>query len=198
MGKKKVEALVDGGKASAGPPLGPALGPLKVNIGKVIEEINRKTAALAGMKVPVKVIVDESDKSFEIEVGTPPISALIKKEISLKKGSREAGLTRVADLTTEQAKKIAKAKFGSDEEPYVKQVEGTCRSMGITVGKGALSEEEKEKAEQMMKTKAAAPAAAPAAEAAEGEAKPEAGEKKPEGGKKPEGEKKPEGKKGKK
>ena len=184
MGKKTIDALVDGGKASAGPPLGPALGPLGVNIGKVIEEINKKTADLAGMKVPVKVIVDESDKSFEIQVGTPPISALIKKELSLKKGSREPGLTRVADLTKDQIKKIARSKFGSDEESYVRQVEGTCRSMGITVGEGPITDEEKKKIEEMMKAKAAAPAAAAAeGEAKEGEAEAketEEGEKKEE------------------
>ena len=72
-----VEALVDGGKASAGPPLGPALGPKGVNIGQVIAEINRKTKAFDGMKVPVKILIND-DKSFEIKVGTPPVSALIK------------------------------------------------------------------------------------------------------------------------
>ena len=75
---EKVEALVEGGKASAGPPLGPALGPMGVNIGEVINQINEKTKDFKGMKVPVIVIID--GKNFKIKVGTPPISAMIKKE----------------------------------------------------------------------------------------------------------------------
>ena len=72
--KEKVEALVDGGKASAAPPLGPALGPMGVNIGQVIAEINKKTDAFKGMKVPVTVLIDKETKEFSIEIGTPPTS----------------------------------------------------------------------------------------------------------------------------
>ena len=64
MAKKTVDALVEAGKATAGPPLGPALGPMGVNIGQVISEINKKTSEFKGMQVPVKVIIEESDKSF--------------------------------------------------------------------------------------------------------------------------------------
>ena len=84
MGELKV--MVDGGKASAGAPLGPALGPTGVNIGQVVAKINEKTAAYTGMKVPIKVIINR-DKSFEIEVGSPPISALIIKEAGVQKGA---------------------------------------------------------------------------------------------------------------
>ncbi len=78
MGKKQiVEALVEGGKASAAPPLGSSLGPLKVNIGLVVSQINDKTKDFKGMKVPVKVIVDLDSKEFTIEIGTPPASQLI-------------------------------------------------------------------------------------------------------------------------
>ena len=66
-----VEAMVEGGKATAGPPLGPALGPKGVNIGQVVAKINEQTKAFAGMKVPIKVIIND-DKSFEIKVGIPP------------------------------------------------------------------------------------------------------------------------------
>ena len=72
-----VEVLVDGGKATAGPPLGPALGPKGVNAAQVVAQINEKTKSFAGMKVPVKVLIND-DKSFEIKVGTPPMAALIK------------------------------------------------------------------------------------------------------------------------
>jgi len=79
-----VEALVPGGKASAGPPLGPALGPLGVNVAQVVAKINEQTKDLNGMQVPVKVIV-KSRTEFEIEVGTPPTSALIIKRWVLRK-----------------------------------------------------------------------------------------------------------------
>ena len=92
-----VEALVDAGKASAGPPLGPSLGPSGVNVKEVIDQINSKTKDMEGMQVPVKVKV-EDDKSFTIEVGTPPASSLIKQILNLEKGSGEAGSVVAADL----------------------------------------------------------------------------------------------------
>ncbi len=150
MPKQTIEAMVEGGKASAGPPLGPALGPAGVNIQAVIAEINEKTKDMAGMKVPIKVIVNE-DKSFRVEVGTPPISALILKELGLQKGSGQAGKERIGDLTIEQAKKIARIKFGSDDQSALNQVIGSARSMGISVGKGEVTEEERRAAEEARK-----------------------------------------------
>ncbi|MCD6127665.1 MAG: 50S ribosomal protein L11 [Methanomicrobia archaeon] len=136
MAKTTVETLVDGGKASAGPPLGPALGPLGVNIGKVIEEINRKTKDFEGMKVPVKVIVDEK-KNFEIVVGTPPTSSLILKELNLEKGAQKPGSEVVGDLSIEKVLKIAKMKregmLSEKIESNVKEVLSTCLSVGVTV-----------------------------------------------------------------
>ena len=171
MPKQTIEALVEGGRASAGPPLGPALGPAGVNIQQVIATINEKTRDMAGMKVPVKVIVND-DKSFEIEVGTPPISALILKELGMKKGSEEAGKKRIGDLSVEQAKKIARVKFGNDDQNSLNQVEGSARSMGITVGKGAVTEEEKKAYEEAKKAEEEEKAAAEAEKAAV-EEKPE-------------------------
>ncbi|MBI2133514.1 50S ribosomal protein L11 [Candidatus Woesearchaeota archaeon] len=137
MAKQTVAALVEGGKATAGPPLGPALGPAGVNIGQVIAEINRKTASFKGMQVPIKVIVESSDKSFEVTVGTPPASALIVKEANIEKGSGNPLLDKVADLKIEQIIKIAKMKedslLGSSLREKVKQIVGTCNSMGILV-----------------------------------------------------------------
>jgi len=157
MGKVTVDALVDGGKATAGPPIGNQLGPLKVNTMQIVKDINEKTKELAGMKVPVKIIVDTETKKYTISVGTPPISALIKKEIGLDKGSGESGKIRAGDLTMEQVKRIAKAKFQSDDTAHVNQVIGSARSMGVTVGKGAITAEEKKLAEaekQRMKAEA--------------------------------------------
>ncbi len=131
-----VEALVDGGKASAGPPLGPALGPKGVNIGQVIAAINEKTKAFTGMKVPVKVIIDEK-KNFEIKVGTPPTTALIKSELGLKSGSSNTRTDKVGNLTLDLAKKIADMKqddlIGADLKARVMEISGTCVSMGITI-----------------------------------------------------------------
>jgi large subunit ribosomal protein L11 len=84
MGQKTVEALIDGGKATPAPPLGPSLSVFKVNIGKIIQDINDKTKVYEGMKVPVKIIVDEQTKEYKIEIGTPPVSSLIRKELGLK------------------------------------------------------------------------------------------------------------------
>jgi large subunit ribosomal protein L11 len=133
----KIDALVEGGKASAGPPLGPALGPAGVNIGQVVSMINEKTKAFDGMKVPVSVLVDPSTKSFEIKVGTPPASALILKELGIEKGSGEASTNFVGNLTVEQAVKVASMKkdsiLASDAKAAVMEIAGTCVSMGITI-----------------------------------------------------------------
>ena len=84
---KVVESLVNGGQATAGPPLGPALGPLGVNVLSIVNKINEMTNQYAGMKVPVKIIVDTETKSFEVSVGIPTTSALIVSELGVKKGS---------------------------------------------------------------------------------------------------------------
>ena len=132
-----IEALVDGGKASAGPPLGPALGPLGVNIMQVINTINEKTKEFDGMKVPVKVAVDPKTKNFEVTVGTPPASSLILNELGLEKGSGKASSHKVGNLTVDQAIKIAKMKYdnllGNDLKMKTKEIIGTCISMGVTV-----------------------------------------------------------------
>ncbi len=132
-----IEALVEGGKATPGPPLGPALGPLGVNIGEIIKTINEKTKDFDGMKVPVKVKVNPKTKAFEISIGTPPVSALVLAEIGIDKGSG-ARLDSVAgNLTIEQAAKIARMKtdslLGNDMKARVKEVVGSCVSMGVTV-----------------------------------------------------------------
>ena len=137
MKKQTVEALVDGGKATAGPPLGPALGPLGLNLNQVINAINEKTSAFDGMKVPIKLIVDSETKQFEVKVGTPPVSALVLKELGIEKGAQTPGEEIVGDITLEQIKKIAHIKMENmlsyKESAAVKEVLGTCVSMGVTV-----------------------------------------------------------------
>ena len=137
MGKQTVEALIEGGKATAAPPLGPALGPTGLNIGEVVAEINKKTADMKGMQVPIKVILDDETKEFTIEVGTPPAAALIKKEAGIDKGASNPLTDKVADLKIEQIIKIAKIKesalLGADNKGMVREIIGTCQSMGILV-----------------------------------------------------------------
>jgi len=137
MATETVEILIDGGKATPGPPLGPAIGPLGINMMQVVEQINQKTADFEGMKVPVKVIVDTSTREFEVTVGTPPTTALIMDELKLEKASQDPGMDKVADLKIEQALKVARMKFeallSADYKNATKEVVGTCVSMGITV-----------------------------------------------------------------
>lgn len=138
MGKTQtVDALVEGGKASAGPPLGPTLGALKLNVGQVVSEINKKTADFKGMQVPVKLVIDLEDKSFTITVGTPPVSALLKKEAGIEKGSGNPLADKVANIYIEQVIKVSKMKedvlLGKTPFARVNEVLGTCNSMGVMV-----------------------------------------------------------------
>ena len=137
MAKETIDVLIEGGKATAAPPLGPALGPIGVNIGEVVAEINKKTADFKGMKVPVKVIIDTDTKQFEIEVGTPPAAQLIKTEAKIKKAASNPLTDKVADLKIEQVIKISKMKesslLGKDNFQRVKEICGTCQSMGVMV-----------------------------------------------------------------
>ena len=143
MGEKKIiNALVTGGEASAGPPLGPALGPLGVNVLGIVNEINRQTGDFKGMRVPVKVEVDQETKLFVISVGTPTTSALVAKESGIPKGSAKPNLDFVGDLSIDKVVSIAKSKiagsYASSIRSAAKEVIGSCVSMGVKVeGKDA-------------------------------------------------------------
>lgn len=130
-----VEALVAGGKASAGPPLGPALGPLGVNVAAVVSKINEMTKDMNGMQVPVKIKV-RSRTDFDVEVGTPPTSALILKEAGVEKGSGDKS-TLVGEITMEQVIRIAEIKrknlLSKDLKKAASEIVGTCGSLGIKV-----------------------------------------------------------------
>lgn len=132
-----VEVLVDGGKASAGPPLGPALGPMGLNVMNVVKVINEKTAAFVGMKVPVTVKVDPKTKSFEVTVGTPPTSALIFAELKVEKGSGTPKSSKVGNLTLEQVIKVSRMKqdslMGANLKARCSEVAGTANSCGVTI-----------------------------------------------------------------
>jgi len=131
-----VEVLIPGGKASPGPPLGPAIGPLGLNVKQVVDKINEATKEYEGLNVPVKIIVHE-DRTFEIEVGIPPVSALIKRELGIEKGSSNPGKEFIGDLKLDQLLKIARMKkeqsISYSLKGVVKEVIGTCISMGIKI-----------------------------------------------------------------
>jgi large subunit ribosomal protein L11 len=135
--RKVVELIVNGGQANAGPPLGPALGPLGVNLVAIVNKINEITKEYAGMKVPVKISVDTEEKTFEVTVGTPTASALIVAELKVEKGSGTPNTVKIGDLTIEQMIKIAKIKGPQLLAPTLKKATkellGTCVSLGVTV-----------------------------------------------------------------
>lgn len=163
MTKRVIQALVEGGKATPAPPLGPALSVYKVNIGKIIQEINEKTKEYEGMKVPIKIIIDDETKEYEIKVGVPPVSSLIAKELGLKKIAPEKEeeekeaeeekeeekkkVTKkkeekkeriiVGNLTMEQVIKITKLKreslLAKDMKKAVKEVVSSVVSMPLTI-----------------------------------------------------------------
>ncbi|MCX6767510.1 MAG: 50S ribosomal protein L11 [Candidatus Micrarchaeota archaeon] len=141
MAKITIPALVEGGKATPAPPLGPSLAPTGVNIGQIIAAINEKTKSFAGMQVPVKVTVDKDTKQFEIEVGTPPVSALVKKELGITEPVKEEagakGKKPIGNLSFQQVIEIARKKepgsLSKTLKALVKEVIGTCQSMGATV-----------------------------------------------------------------
>jgi large subunit ribosomal protein L11 len=135
--KKVVELLVSGGQATAGPPLGPALGSLGLNVLAVVNKINELTKDYAGMKVPVKVVVNPETKEFEVIVGTPTTSALIVSELKIEKGSGAPNTQKVGNLSMEQIIRISKIKrpelLSKTLKSATKEILGTCVSMGVTV-----------------------------------------------------------------
>ncbi|MDX1442038.1 MAG: 50S ribosomal protein L11 [Nitrosopumilaceae archaeon] len=134
---QKISSLVTGGGASAGPPLGPALGPLGVNIMEIINAINEKTKDFEGMKVPVTVSVDPDTKEWDIEVGIPSAAALILKEAGIQKGSGTSGTEWVGDVTMDSITKIANTKleksYASSLKSVAKTIIGTCLALGIKI-----------------------------------------------------------------
>lgn len=132
-----IKLIVDGGAMKPGPTIAQQLGPKGINIGKVIEDINKMTAGFKGVKVPVELDVNEKTKGYEIKVFSPPVAELLKKELGLEKGSGEAGKTKVANAAIEQIISIAKTKLvnmlARDLKNAVKLVLGSCVSLGILV-----------------------------------------------------------------
>ncbi|MEM5852858.1 MAG: 50S ribosomal protein L11 [Candidatus Aenigmatarchaeota archaeon] len=142
--KDVIEILVEGGKASPGPTTAPKLSSYKINVGEVFKEVNERTKEYEGIEVPVKIIIDKNTRKYEIEVGIPPVSSLIKKELGVvkrEKGGKESSGEKkevfMGNLTIEQCVKIAKIKMkemlAKDLKNAVKMVLGTANSMPVTV-----------------------------------------------------------------
>ncbi|AYW44470.1 50S ribosomal protein L11 [Tetragenococcus koreensis] len=137
---KKVEKIVKlqipAGKATPAPPVGPALGQAGINIMGFTKEFNARTADQAGMIIPVVISVYE-DRSFTFVTKTPPAAVLLKKAANVDKGSGEPNKNKVAKVSSDQVKEIAETKMedlnAADVESAMRMVEGTARSMGITV-----------------------------------------------------------------
>ena len=134
----EVSVLVEGGKATPGNPLGPALGPLGVNVVQVVQKINEETKGFTGMRVPVTIRVDPATRAFTLTVGRPSVAALLLKESGKEKGSGKSKTESVGDVSLEAVRTIAEAKgsdlYGRSIEEKMNQVIGTAVSMGITVG----------------------------------------------------------------
>ena len=131
-----IKLQIPAGKATPAPPVGPALGQHGVNIMAFTKEFNERTKADIGLIIPV-IITVYSDRSFTFVTKTPPASVLIKKACGIESGSGVPNKTKVAKITREQVKKIAEQKMpdlnASCIETAMSMIEGTARSMGITV-----------------------------------------------------------------
>ena len=131
-----IKLQIPAGKATPAPPVGPALGQHGVNIVEFTKQFNAKTADQGALIIPV-VITVYSDRSFSFVTKTPPAAVLIKKACNLKSGSGVPNKTKVAKITKAQVKEIAELKMpdlnAASVESAMSMIEGTCRSMGVTV-----------------------------------------------------------------
>jgi len=144
----QIKLLVEGGAMKPGPALSQKLGPAGINIGQVISKVNDATKEFKGMKVPVELNVDIKTKDFEVEVFSPPVSELLKKEVKADKGSGVQLKLNIGNLSIEQIIKIAKTKMPNllcnDLKTSVKTVLGSCVSLGILVENKPAKEIEEE------------------------------------------------------
>lgn len=131
-----IKLQIPAGKATPAPPVGPALGQHGVNIMAFCKEFNEKTAGNAGLIIPVELTVYE-DRSFSFITKTPPAAVLLKKALNIEKGSGQPNKVKVATISRDKVREIAKEKFedlnAAGMEAAVKIIEGTARSMGIVV-----------------------------------------------------------------
>ncbi|MEE9378081.1 MAG: 50S ribosomal protein L11 [Candidatus Lokiarchaeia archaeon] len=136
-GKIIVKALVTGGSASGGPPIGPAVGPTGINIKDVVDEINKQTTVFKGLTVPVRIECDPETKQFEIFIETPSTASLLLKELGVEKGSSTCSEEKIGNLTLEQVQNVVDAKkdkfLDKTYKAAIKTVLGTALSIGLTI-----------------------------------------------------------------
>ncbi len=144
----QIKILADGGAMKPGPALSQKLGPAGINMGQIISKINEATANFKGMKVPVELEVNSKTKEFEIQVFSPPVSELLKKELGINKGSGAQNKFKSANASIEQIIKVAKTKFPNllcnNLKTAVKTVAGSGVSLGILIENKTPQEVEKE------------------------------------------------------
>ncbi len=132
-----IKLLIDGGDMKPGPAIAQQLGPMGINMGKVISEINSATKEFKGVKVPVELDVNEKTKTFVVRVASPPTSELLKKELKLEKGTADHKNSIMGNASIEDVIKVAKIKHPNMLEKNlknaVKSVLGTAKSIGILV-----------------------------------------------------------------
>ena len=137
--EKQFKVLAAGGQATPAPPLGPALGAAGINPGQFVKQFNERTKDLAG-KVVGCVIRVYHDRSFDFEIKSSPASVLIKEAAGVEKGSATPNTEKVGHISAEQVRAIAQEKLSDlnadDIEAAARIIEGTARSMGITVQEG--------------------------------------------------------------
>lgn len=134
--KAKVKLQIPGGQATPAPPVGPALGQHGVAIGEFVQQFNERTREKMGTVVPVELTI-YADRSFQFVVKSPPAAVLIRQAVGLAKGTSTAGRDEVGSIRREQLEEIAQTKMADlnavDLDGAVRQIEGTCRSMGVRV-----------------------------------------------------------------
>ncbi|ADB46666.1 MULTISPECIES: 50S ribosomal protein L11 [Acidaminococcus] len=133
---KMVKLQVPAGKATPAPPVGPALGQAGINIMAFVKDFNERTAKQVGLIIPVEITVFE-DRSFTFVTKTPPAAVLLKKACGIEKASGEPNKNKVATIKRDKVREIAESKMkdlnAGSVEAAMRMVEGTARSMGITV-----------------------------------------------------------------
>src|SRR3989344_3724863 len=133
---RKLKLAIDGGKASAAPPIGPALGQAKVNIGEFVSKFNAATKDMMGEQVPVTVLVYD-DKTFELVLKQPTAAYLIKQAAKIEKGSGKNAVTKVGTISKKQLREIAERKMKdlavNSVESAMNTIQGSARAMGVEV-----------------------------------------------------------------
>ena len=144
----QIKLLIEGGNMTPGPALSQKLGPAGINLGQVIQKVNDSTKDFKGLKVPVELEVDLGTKEFEVNVFSPPVSELLKRELGIEKGSGIQGKMQAANASIEQIISVAKTKLPTmlcnDLKTAVKTIVGTCVSLGVLVESKSATRVERE------------------------------------------------------